>query len=195
MTEGFRTTIVAFAVLGAGLTWQALRTAMIPVNAPDRLVSELRLAQMAALLLALSAGAYIGLAVAHEAQPGVGFDVALAVGFFVAAATTLVRDPRQALTILALAFAAHAVLDVGAPPGLAAARRHCAPMVLPRLRALRRLHRRAVLLANSPALSAFGTAAAHGARTSSSLSLGNIAPYGGGRVRIAGPPASLVEPS
>lgn len=117
MTEGFRTTIVAFAVLGAGLTWQALRTAMIPVNAPDRLISELRLAQMAALLLALSAGAYIGLVVAHEAQPGVGFDVALAVGFFVAAATTLVRDPRQALTILALAFAAHAVLDVGHRPG------------------------------------------------------------------------------
>ena len=72
---------------------------------------------MAALLLALTAGAYIGLAVAHEAQPGVGFDVALAVGFFVVAAATLVRDPRQALTILALAFAAHAVLDVAHRPG------------------------------------------------------------------------------
>jgi hypothetical protein len=72
---------------------------------------------MAALLLALSAGAYIGLAVAHEAQPGVGFDIALAVGFLLAAAATMVRDPRQALTILALAFAAHAVLDVAHRPG------------------------------------------------------------------------------
>lgn len=117
MTEGFRTTIVAFAVLGAGLTWQAVRAAMVPVNSPDRLISELRLAQMAALLLALSAGAYIGLAVSHEAQPGVGLDIALAIGFFVAAATTLLRDPRQALTILALAFAAHAVLDVAHRPG------------------------------------------------------------------------------
>jgi hypothetical protein len=117
VTEGFRTTIVAFGVLGAGLTWQAIRTVGEPVNSPDRLIYELRLAQMAALLLTLSAGAYIGLAVAHEAQPGVGFDIALAVGFLLAAAATMVRDPRQALTILALAFAAHAVLDVAHRPG------------------------------------------------------------------------------
>jgi hypothetical protein len=117
VTEGFRTAIVAFGVLGAGLTWQAIRTAAEPVNSPDRLIYELRLAQMAALLLTLSAGAYIGLAVAHEAQPGVGFDIALAIGFLLAAAATMVRDPRQALTILALAFAAHAVLDVAHRPG------------------------------------------------------------------------------
>lgn len=117
MTEGFRTTIVAFTVLGAGLTWQAIRATMVPVSSPDRLIHELRLAQMAALLLALTAGGYIGLAVAHEAQPGVGVDIALAVGFFLTAAATLVRDPRQALTILALAFAAHAVLDVAHRPG------------------------------------------------------------------------------
>jgi hypothetical protein len=30
----------------------------------------------------------------------------------------MVRDPRQALTIVALAFAAHAVLDVAHRPGL-----------------------------------------------------------------------------
>ncbi len=117
MTEGFRTVVVAFSALGAGLTWLSFHTAAIPVTSPDRLVSELRLAQIAALLLALTAGAYIGLAVAHEAQAGVGFDVALAVGFFVAAAATLVREPRQALTILAIAFAAHAGLDIAHRPG------------------------------------------------------------------------------
>jgi hypothetical protein len=117
VTEGFRTTLVAFAALGLGLTWQAVRTAMIPVSSPDRLVSELRLAQIIALLLAMSAGAYVGLAVAHEAQVGVGFDVALAIGFFVVAAATLVRDPHQALTMLAFGFAAHAVLDVAHRPG------------------------------------------------------------------------------
>ncbi len=95
----------------------AVRTAMIPVSSPERLVAELRLAQLAALLLVMSAGAYVGLAVVREAQPGVGFDVALAVGFFVVAAATLVRDPRHALTMLALAFAAHAVLDVAHRPG------------------------------------------------------------------------------
>ena len=117
VTEAFQTIVLAFAMLGAALTWQAVRAAMVPVSSPDRLVAELRLAQLAALLLSLSAGAYIGLAVAHEAERGVGVDVALTVGFFVTAAATLVLDPRQALTILALAFAAHAVLDVAHRPG------------------------------------------------------------------------------
>jgi len=117
VTEAFQTTVVAFAMLGAALTWQAVRAAMVPVSSPERLVAELRLAQMAALLLSLSAGAYVGLAVAHEAERGVGVDVALSVGFFLTAAATLVRDPRQALTILALAFAAHAILDVAHRPG------------------------------------------------------------------------------
>ena len=117
VTEAFQTTVVAFAMLGAALTWQTVRAAMVPVSSPERLVAELRLAQLAALLLSLSAGAYVGLAVAHETEPGVGVDIALTVGFFVTAAATLVRDPRQALTILALAFAAHAILDVAHRPG------------------------------------------------------------------------------
>jgi hypothetical protein len=54
----------------------------------------------------------------RENEPGVGIDIALAVGFLVVAAVTMLRDPRQALTIVALAFAAHAVIDVGHRPGL-----------------------------------------------------------------------------
>jgi hypothetical protein len=88
------------------------------VSAPDRLVSELRLSQLASLLLVVAAGAYVGMAIVHEEVRGVGFDVALSVGFFVVAATALMREPRQALTLLALAFAAHAILDVAHRPGL-----------------------------------------------------------------------------
>jgi len=73
---------------------------------------------MAALLLTLSAGAYIGFAVVRENEPGVGLDIAFTVGFLVVAAYTMLRDPRQALTIVALSFAAHAVLDVAHRPGL-----------------------------------------------------------------------------
>jgi hypothetical protein len=116
-TEALRTTVIAFAGLAAGLTVLSVRTAAIPVIAPERLIAELRLAQIAALVLVMAAGAYVGLSVAHEARPGVGLDIALAVGFFVVAAATLVRDPRQALTILALAFAAHAIIDVAHRPG------------------------------------------------------------------------------
>ncbi|HXW05397.1 MAG TPA: hypothetical protein VD833_09200 [Vicinamibacterales bacterium] len=118
MTEALRTVAVAFVGLGGGLAWYAVRTAAVPTSSPDRLVAELRLAQFAALLLALTSGAYVGFAVAHETTPGVGFDVTFAVGFLVVAATTLVRDPRQALTILALAFAAHAFVDMAHRPGL-----------------------------------------------------------------------------
>ena len=84
----------------------------------ERLVGELRLGQFAALLLTLSAGAYLGLAAVHESRLGIGLDVALATGFLVVAAVSMLRDPRQALTILSLGFAAHAVLDVAHRPGL-----------------------------------------------------------------------------
>lgn len=117
MSETFRTVLIAGLAIAAGFTWQGVRAALIPVASPDRLVAELRLAQIAALLLGTTAGASIGFAVAHEHHPATGIDVALAIGFFVIAASTLVRDPRQALTILALAFAAHAVVDVAQRPG------------------------------------------------------------------------------
>ena len=117
MTEGLRTLVVAFAGLAAGLTWYAVRTTSIPTSSPDRLGAELRLAQFAALLLAMMAGVYVGFAVLNENTRGVGLDIALAIGFLVVAATTLVRDPRQSLVIVALAFAAHALLDVAHQPG------------------------------------------------------------------------------
>ena len=118
MSEALRSVVVAFGGLAILFTWQSIRTAAIPASSPQRLVEELRLAQVAALLLALTAGAYIGFAIVRENEPGVGFDIALAVGFLLVAALTMVRDPRQALTIIALAFAAHAVLDVAHRPGL-----------------------------------------------------------------------------
>jgi hypothetical protein len=117
VTEGLRTVAVASIGLAIGFTWHAVRTSLIQAASPDRLVAELRLAQFAALLLALTAGVYIGFAVHGENTTGVGFDVAFAVGFLVVGASTLVRDPRQALTILALAFAAHAIIDVAHRPG------------------------------------------------------------------------------
>ena len=118
MSEALRTLLVAFGGLAAALTWQAIRATSIPSASPQRLVEELRLAQMAALLLVLTAGPYIGFAVVREHDPGVGFDIAFAVGFLLLAATAILRDPRQGLTIIAMAFAAHAVVDVAHRPGL-----------------------------------------------------------------------------
>src|SRR5438045_2234912 len=65
VSEGLRTVMVAFGALAFGFTWQSIRTAAVPASAPDRLIAELRLAQFAALILTLTAGAYIGFAVVH----------------------------------------------------------------------------------------------------------------------------------
>ena len=118
MTEASRTILIAAVSIAAGMTWQGVRTAAIPVASPDRLIAELRLAQIAALVLMATASAYVGFAITHETEPGVGLDIALALGFGIVAAVTLVRDPQQGLTLLALAFAAHAVLDVAHRPGV-----------------------------------------------------------------------------
>jgi hypothetical protein len=118
VSEAFQTVLVAFGALALGFTWQSAKTAAVPTASPHRLVAELRLAQMAALLLTLTAGAYIGFAVVRENQPGVSMDIALAVAFMLLSAVTMLRDPRQALTIVALAFAAHAIVDVLHRPGL-----------------------------------------------------------------------------
>ena len=118
MTEASRTILIAALSVAAGITWQGLRTAAIPLTSPDRLIAELRLAQIAALVLMAIAGAYLGFAATHETRPGVGLDIALTLGFGILAGVSLLRDPRQALTLLALAFAAHAVVDVAHQPGV-----------------------------------------------------------------------------
>ena len=118
MSEALRIALIAFGSLAAGFTWLSVRTAAQAPATPQRLIDELRLAQLAALLLVLASGAYIGFAAARENEPGVGLDVALAIGFLIAAGLSLIKEPRQALTIVALAFAAHAVLDVAHRPGL-----------------------------------------------------------------------------
>ena len=118
MSEALRTTLVGFGAIAAGFTWLSIRTSALPSSTPQRLIDELRLAQFAALLLTLTAGAYIGFAVVRDSEPGVGLDIAFAIGFLIAAGTSMIKEPRQALTIVALAFAAHAVLDVAHRPGL-----------------------------------------------------------------------------
>jgi hypothetical protein len=118
VSEAFRTVLIGFAAIAAGFTWLSVRTSALPPSTPQRLIDELRLAQFAALLLTLTAGVYIGFAVIHENEPGVGLDVALAIGFLIAGGTSLLKEPRQALTVVALAFAAHAILDVAHRPGI-----------------------------------------------------------------------------
>jgi hypothetical protein len=118
MTELALAFLFTGAALLAGIAALALRALQLPPSAPDRLVAELRLAQVAALVLALVAGISIGLIVNHGGRPGLTLELAIGLGFFSVASLAPFRDPREALTILAVAFALHAVTDVMHRPGL-----------------------------------------------------------------------------
>ena len=117
MSDVILALLVTAVTSGTGFVWLSLRTLQLDTNAPNRLIAELRLAQIGALLLAFVAGSYIGFAGVANATAGGGLDIALALGFFVVAAIAPARDPREALIILAIAFVAHAVIDILHRPG------------------------------------------------------------------------------
>jgi hypothetical protein len=112
---------IALALVAVALTgqvgWMTARLLRLPASSPERLVGELRLAQVAALMLLLIAGATAGLAIAQLTVPGAGLTLVLSVCFLLVAASAILREPHEALTWLALAFLAHAVLDVAHRPG------------------------------------------------------------------------------
>lgn len=112
MTDSARVLLVAGTALAIILVRLALVAVRADTGSPSRMVAELRLAQFAALVLTLSAGSYVGFALAQESAAGSGLDVALAVGFLVSAAVAVTRAPRTALILLAVAFAGHAGVDL-----------------------------------------------------------------------------------
>lgn len=118
MSDGAIALALSAVALVVPLAWRLWLLRREPLDSPQRLVGELRLAQMAAMVLVFVAATHAGLAVARLDVPGAGLEIALAVGFLVFASATILRDPPEALSWLALAFLGHAVLDVLHRPGL-----------------------------------------------------------------------------
>lgn len=112
MLEALQALAFGSVALAAALAWLAIGAVRTDVAAPDRLVTELRLAQFSALLLTLTAGIYVGFAVANPQVAGTGFDIALAIGFFVVAGLVTTWNPVSALTALALMWSAHGLVDL-----------------------------------------------------------------------------------
>jgi hypothetical protein len=113
VTEAITTLVFGFASIGVSISWLAWRAISLDVTSSNRLVIELRLAQVTALLLVLAAGVYIGTAVIDGSSTGAGLDIALAIGFFVIAALATTWEPSRALTTLAWAWCAHGMVDLG----------------------------------------------------------------------------------
>lgn len=107
-----------FLAFGGTVVWLALGACRAEPTSGQRLVAELRLAQFAALLLALAAAVPIGLALGHADVPGTGLVVAIAAGCFAVAALVTTWEPLRALTALAVAWGAHAVADLAHGAGL-----------------------------------------------------------------------------
>ena len=119
MSDAALSFAVVLVTFGVGtVAWLALGAWRAEPTSGQRLVAELRLAQFAALLLALAAAVPMGFALGHEDAPGTGFVVAIAAGYFVIAALVTTWEPVRALTALAIAWGTRAVVDLSHAAGL-----------------------------------------------------------------------------
>lgn len=112
MTGVFSTLALGFSTITLALAWTCWQACRSDPNSPERLVVELRLSQYSALLLLLVVGVYVGLGVAYENIGGTGFDIAIAVGFFVIVSSAITWEPATALTTLSLAWIGHSFVDL-----------------------------------------------------------------------------------
>lgn len=117
MTDTARVLLVAACLSASALVVFAWRLTRIDPSHPDRLIGELRLAQFGAVLLALTGGAWLGLAVAARPDPLSGLDVSLGIAYALVAGIVLHLEPRQGLMVVAAAFVLHALIDIGHRPG------------------------------------------------------------------------------
>ena len=118
MTDAVRSFAVVFLAFGGTVVWLALCAWRAEPTNGQRLVAELRLAQFAALLLALAAAVPMGFALAHDAVAGTGLVMAIAAGCFSVAALVTTWEPVRALTALAMAWGTHALADLAHGAGL-----------------------------------------------------------------------------
>lgn len=117
MTDTARVLLAAVVLSASALAMFAWRVTRIDPDLPGRLIGELRLAQWAALVLTSIGAASIGLAVASPGLAGAHLEAWFGMTFVVAAGFVLQRDPREALSLVAIAFVIHALFNLSHRPG------------------------------------------------------------------------------
>lgn len=116
MSDPVRVLLLAAVLSGVAVSSLAWSVSRFDPASPERLVGELRLARWAAILLAAVGAISIGLALDDRGFTG-NTDIALAVMFVGTAGLVLQREPREGLFLAALAFIAHALVNLAHRPG------------------------------------------------------------------------------
>ena len=117
-SEGVRALLLVTVSVTAAAGFVSASVLRAPAGSPERLVRQLRLAQLTGALLVFAAGATLGLAVVQPERAGVALDIVLSLGFVILAGAAGLREPGEALALIALACVAHAVVDVLHRPGV-----------------------------------------------------------------------------
>lgn len=118
MADSARILITAAVLSASAIAVFAWRLTRTDPSQPERLVGELRLTQFGAVILAVTAGAWIGLGTAHPSELMAGLDVSFGIAYALLAVIALHLELRQSLLLLAAAFVLHALIDIGHRPGL-----------------------------------------------------------------------------
>lgn len=117
MTDTARVLVTAAVLSGGAMAWIALRVRAADSSDPARLIGQLRLSQLGALLLAAIGAMSIGLAQNASGHPLVHLDAAIGVAFVGIAWVVVHRDPREGLLLVVGAFVLHALIDLAHRPG------------------------------------------------------------------------------
>jgi len=117
VTDAARTLLIAGALSVVAAASFVMRLRRQDIDSHARLVGELRAANAAALLLAATGASTIGFAILNGAAPTAALETAFALLFVGAAGAMFFRTPREALTLGALAFLVHALVDLAHRPG------------------------------------------------------------------------------
>ena len=118
MSDTARLLLTAALLTGTSFGFYAWRLSRVDSSTPERLIGELRLSQIAAILLATMGAIPAGLALAAGSTEGANFDAAIGIAFIVLAGFLLFRHPREALLIAFGGFLTHAFVDLAHRPGL-----------------------------------------------------------------------------
>jgi hypothetical protein len=117
VNDSARVLLIAAVLSAAALAAFAIQIDRAESDTPPRLIGQMRLAHLAALLLTSTCGLSLGFIVANGTGALVGIDATLAVLLMGVSALAIQREPRPALATILAALVAHVVLTIAHRPG------------------------------------------------------------------------------